>query len=118
MQFTMLASQKVSVLGSPVTAQVDPSGNAVASTATLSNVQYSSSDPAIFTVSPDPAVPNGAIVTGVAAGTATLTETATATEPDGVTTEQIQGVATIILTSLPVPVPVAAAIEFTFGSPA
>lgn len=112
MQFTMLATQSVQVTGSPV----DVSGNP--SKAVLSNQTYSSSDPSIFTVAPDPAVPGGAIITGVAAGTATLLETATATEPDGTTTEKIQGVATIVLTTAPPPPPpVAASIAFTFGTP-
>lgn len=113
MTFSMIFTQAVAVLGSPVTAD-----GTTPSTAKLSNISYSSSDPSIFTVADDPAVPGGAIITGVAAGTATLTETALATEPDGTTTEQIQGVATIVLTSTPPPPPpVAASIVFTFGSP-
>ena len=112
MQFSMLATQSVPVNGSPV----DISGNP--SKATLSSQTYSSSDLSIFTVAPDPSVPGGAIITGVAPGTATLLETALATEPDGTTTEQIQGVATIVLTSAPPPPPpVAASITFTFGTP-
>jgi hypothetical protein len=113
MTFSMLATQTVSVIGSPVQADgVTPSA------ATLSNTTYTSSDSTIFTVAADPATPNGAIITGVAAGTATLTETATATEPDGTTTEQIQGVATIVLTTAPPPPPPpAASLVFTFGTP-
>ncbi len=117
MQFSMLASQKVTVIGNPITAQVDANGNSIPSAAKLSNVVYTSSDPTIFTVAADPNVPNGAVITGVGPGTATLTETATATEPDGTTTEQIQGVATIVLTQLPPPIPPAASLEFTFGIP-
>ena len=107
----------VTVIGSPVKADGTPSK------AALSGVSYSSSDSSVFTVAPDPKTPNGAIITAVAnppAGTtasATLTETATATEPDGTTTEKIQGVATIILTAVVVPPPPAAAIVFTFGTP-
>ena len=118
MQFTMQVTNAagqpatVSVIGSPVKADL------TTSTATLSATVYTSSDPTIFTVAPDPNTPNGAIITAVAAGTATLTETATATEPDGTTTEQIQGVATIILTTAPPPPPApAAALVFTFGTP-
>lgn len=112
--FSMLATQKVSVTGSPVLAD-----GLTPSAAVLSSVLYTSSDPSIFTVIPDPNVPNGAIITGVSAGTATLTETATATEPDGTTTESIQGVATIVLTvAPPPPPPPAASIVFTFGAPA
>ncbi len=112
MQFTMLRNQFVSVMGSPVDISENPSK------AVLSNQVYSSSDAAIFTVAPDPANPGGAIITGVAAGTATLLETALATEPDGTTTETIQGVATIVLTELPPPPPpVAASIVFAFGTP-
>lgn len=111
--FSMLATEKVTVIGSPVIAD-----GQTPSAAVLSAVLYTSSDPAIFIVTPDPAVPNGAIITGVAAGTATLTETATATEPDGTTTESIQGVATIVLTvAPPPPPPPAASIVFTFGTP-
>lgn len=118
MQFSMQAKQSVPVIGSPVTAQVDASGNPISSSATLSNVNYTSSDPTVFTVAADPGRPNGAIITGVGPGTATLTETATATEPDGTTTEQIQGVATIVLTAAPPPPPPpAASIVFTFGTP-
>lgn len=113
MQFTMLANQKVSVIGTPV------DGNGNPSKATLTGQSYTSSDSTIFTVSPDPNVPGGAIITGVAPGTATLTETAVATEPDGTTTEKVQGVATIVLTAAPPPPPpVAAALTFTFGTPA
>lgn len=111
MTFTMLATQSVPVIGAPVTAAGLPSS------ATLSAVAYSSSDPTVFSVSPDPATPNGAIVTGVAAGTAILSETATATEPDGSTQESITGSATIILTGGGGGTGVAAALVFTFGNP-
>ncbi len=111
MQFTMLATQTVPVMGTPV----DVNGND--SKAVLSSQAYTSSDSSVFTIAPDPNVPGGAILTGVAAGTATLLETSTATEPDGTTTEQIQGVATIILTTVILPPPPAAAIKFTFGNP-
>lgn len=113
------APSTVTVIGSPVTAD-----GTTPSRATLSSVVYTSSDSTVFTVAPDPNVPNGAIITAVAnppAGTtvsATLTETATATEPDGTTTESITGVATIILSAPPVVPPVAAALVFTFGVPA
>jgi hypothetical protein len=118
MQESLVLGQSVPVIGSPVTAQLDPSGNPIASLATLSNTAYTSSGPTVFTVAPDPSTPNGAIITSVGAGTATLTETATATEPDGTTTEQIQGVATIVVTTTaPPPPPVASALVFTFGAP-
>ncbi len=112
MQFSMVFNQFVSVFGSPVDISLNPSK------AVLSNQVYSSSDAAIFTVAPDPANPGGAIITGVKPGTATLLEKATATEPDGTTTEKIQGVATIVLSDVPPPPPpVAASIVFTFGVP-
>lgn len=124
MQFSMVATNTagnpstVSVVGSPVTAQVDSAGNPIPSKATLTATNYASSDPTVFTVAVDPNTPNGAIITSVGPGTATLTETATATEPDGKTTEQIQGVATIILTAAPPPPPPpAASLVFTFGTP-
>jgi hypothetical protein len=124
MTFSMLSNQSVSVIGKPVTALLDANGNPISSGATLSNQVYTSSDPTLGTVAPDPAVPGGAIITGVPltpgapSVTFTLLETATATEPDGTTTEKIQGVATIVLTSAPPPPPpVAASIAFTFGVP-
>jgi len=124
MQFTMQATNAagkpatVSVIGSPVTSQVDANGNPIPSQATLSGTSYASSDPAVFTVAVDPSTPNRAIITAVAPGTATLTEVAMATEPDGKTTEQIQGVATIVLTAAPPPPPPpAASLVFTFGTP-
>lgn len=109
------APSTVTVIGSPVKADGTPS------TATLTNQHYTSSDPTVFTVAVNATVPGGAIITAVAnppAGTsasATLTETATATEPNGTTTEVITGVATIIL-AYPPPAP-AAALVFTFGTP-
>jgi hypothetical protein len=121
MQFSMQSTNKVgaaatvSVIGAPLKADGTPS------TAILSNCVYTSSDPTVFTVAPDPSTPNGAIITAVnlsADVSATLTEMATATEPDGTTTESIQGVATIILTVAPPPPPApAASIGFTFGTP-
>ena len=109
------APSTVTVIGFPVKADGSPSR------ATLSSVSYSSSDSTVFTVAADPNVVNGAIITAVAnppegtTASATLTETATATEPDGTTTEVVTGVATIIL-SVPPAAP-AAALTFTFGTP-
>lgn len=99
------------VIGSPVIADgVTPSQ------ATLSGTSYTSSDLAVFTVAADPNVPNGAIITVVGPGSATLTETATATEPGGEVTEQIQGVATVVVAAAPPPPPPpAASLVFTFG---
>jgi hypothetical protein len=109
MQFHFAPGQKATVIGNPVTATGAPSQ------ASLSNVVYTSSDPTIFTVAPDPSTVNGAIVTAVAGGTATLNETALATEPDGTTTETISGAATVIVVA---PVPPAASLALTFGIPA
>ena len=110
------APSTVTVIGSPVKADGSPSR------ATLSSPTYTSSDETVFTVAADPNVPNGAIITAVAnppegtTASATLTETATATEPDGTTTEVITGTASIII-ALPPSAP-AAALVFTFGVPA
>jgi hypothetical protein len=110
------APSTVTVIGSPIKADLTPSS------ATLSSVVYTSSDPTVFTVAIDANVPTGAIITAVGnppVGTsvsAVLTETALATEPDGTTTETITGTATIIL-AFPPPAP-AAALTFTFGTPA
>jgi hypothetical protein len=105
---TLQAGQTVSVIGSPVNAQGG------ASQSVLSAQAYSSSDPTVFTVAPDPSTPGGVIITAVAPGTATLTETATATEVSGAT-GSIMGVATIVVT--PAPVAPAESIVFTFGTP-
>lgn len=86
-----------------------------ASKATISALTFTSGDGTVFTVAADPATPNGAIVTSVAAGTAVLTFSATATEPDGVTTNSVTGSATVIL-AVPPPAP-AAALVATFGTP-
>lgn len=109
MEFPLVSNQKVKVIGSAVNAAGD------ASQAVLSGVSYSSSDTSVFTVETDPDVSNGAIIRGVSAGAATLTEVATATEPDGVTTESITGTATITITAAPAAP--AASIVFTFGTP-
>lgn len=102
----------VQVSGSPVQAD-----GTTPSTATLSNVTYTSSDPTVFTVAPDPTVAGGGIIAAIGAGSATLTETATATEPDGATTEVITGSATIVVTPV-IPTPgVAAALVLSFGTP-
>ena len=108
----------VTVIGSPVLADgITPSS------AKLSSPSYASADSTVFTVAPDPATPNGAILTAVgnpAPGTsisALLTETATATEPDGKTTEVITGTATVVLSTPAAPPAAAAALVFTFGTP-
>ena len=64
MQENLVAGQSVSVIGSPVI-----SDGVTPSQATLSNVQYTSSDSTVFTVAADPNTPNGAIITSVGAGT-------------------------------------------------
>jgi len=113
MTFTLKATEGAKVKGRPVNINGEPSP------ATLSDQVYSSSDTAVFTVEPDPDVPGGAIVRGTGvAGTATLLETATATEPDGVTTNQVQNVATFIFTLEPPPPPLpAVSLEFEVGEP-
>ena len=120
MQTVLTVGQSAAVIGSPVDATGNPSQ------AKLSNTQYTSSDPTVFTVAPDPSTPTGAIITSVGSGlnatttsvTATLTETATATEPNGTTTEQIQGVMTVVVNAAPPPPPpVAASLVFTVGTP-
>lgn len=102
---SMLPTQSVNEMGVPV----DANGNQT--TATLSGIALSSSDPTIFTVSADPNAPGGGIITGVAAGTATLTQTATPS--DG--TAQISGSLTVTIT--PAMVGVSTAIAFIVGMP-
>ncbi len=118
MTFQMNQGQSVQVAGSPVTAQLDANGNPVPSKATLSSPAYQSSDPTVFTLAADPSAPLGAIIVSVGPGSATLTESATATEPDGTTTEKITGSATIIIAVIPPPPPPpAVALVMSFGNP-
>lgn len=111
MTFTMLPTQSVSAVVSPVIAD-----GVTASKATLSNVSFTSSDTTVLTVGPDISNPNGVLITGLGnTGSAIVTATATATEPDGTTTETIMGTVTVVL-AVPPPAP-AAALIFTFGVP-
>ena len=111
MTFTMLPTQNVSAVISPVQAD-----GTTPSLATLSAQTYTSSDPSVLTAVQDPNNPNAVIVTGLGvAGTAIVTATATATEPDGVTTEVMTGAVTVVL-GVPPPAP-AAALVFAFGTP-
>jgi hypothetical protein len=96
-----------------------------ASSATLSNLSFTTSDATVFTVAPDPNNANGGIVTAlnpaVLPDAAAITATATATEPDGVTTETISGTDTVTVNSAappPPPPPVAASLAFTWAVPA
>ena len=59
MQFSMLSTQSVSVIGAPIDVNGNPSA------AALSNAAYTSSDPTVFTVAPDPATPNGRLILGL-----------------------------------------------------
>jgi hypothetical protein len=123
MPVTLIAGQKVSFTVSPLDAQGNPSQ------ATLSALSFLSSDMTVFGVTPDPANANGGIVqsattlpNGLATDAATLTASATATEPDGTTTEQVSGVDTVTVNAAapppPPPPPVAATLAITWGTPA
>jgi len=103
MTFTMLPTQNVTAVVSPVLADgVTPS------LATLSGVSYTSSDATVLTAVADTVNPNAVVITGLGVA-------GSATEPDGTTTEVILGVVTVIL-AVPPPAP-AAALVFTFGTP-
>lgn len=120
MQFSgMSVGWTVTVLGIPLKA------DGTQSLATLSNQAYQSSDPTVFTIAIDPNNAGGAIITLVgsptsgASITATLTETATATEPDGTTVNVITGSDTLsFLGGGGPPTGVATSIGFTYGTPA
>ncbi len=84
-----------------------------ASKATLTNVTYTPADPTVATATPDPNVPNGAIINALAAGTTVLNYSATATEADG-TAHTITGADTIVVTAVP---PQAVALVGNFGTP-
>lgn len=107
------------VVGQSVSYSVSPvKSDGSASKATLSNVVITSSDPAVFTVAPDPSNPNGVIIVSVGAGSATVNSKATATEPDGTTTETITGADTVVVTAAPPPPPApAVALVGKFGTP-
>ena len=102
---SMSPTQAVNEMGVPV----DANGNATS--ATLSNITLSSSDPTVFTVAADPNAPGGGILTGVAAGTATLTETANSS--DGTAT--ISGSLSVTISASQVGV--STAIAFIVGTP-
>jgi hypothetical protein len=115
---TMLANQSQRFNVKPVDASQKDS------TATLSNVVYSSADPANLLATADPAQTNANGVILAGQGTPNVgivvTAKATATEPDGKTTEVIVGSITIVLTPPlpPPPPPPAAALVFVpVGSP-
>jgi hypothetical protein len=118
MSVQLNSGQTVNFTVSPLNAQGGPS------TATLSGLSFVSSDPTVFTVAPDPNNANGGIVTAltpvVTPDAATITATATATEPDGVTIETISGVDTVTVIAVappPPPPPVAASLAFIWGTP-
>ena len=95
------------VPGQVAKAVISPTAQGNPSQATLSAIQFDCSDNTVVTVAPDPAVPNGCIITGVGTGTATaatISATCIATEPDGVTKEQITGSDTVSC-SLVIPPP-------------
>ncbi|MES2136983.1 MAG: hypothetical protein V4502_07995 [Pseudomonadota bacterium] len=120
MIFQMLANQSQRFNVKPVDAsQAD-------SPATLSNVVYSSADPVNLVATPDtdPANVNGVILAGQGNANVgiVVTAKATATEPDGKTTEVIVGSITIVLTPVappppPPPAPAAALVFVPIGSP-
>src|SRR5271166_5000105 len=94
MNFTLNPGNQVPFSVAPLLADgVTPSQ------ATLSNVSFTTSGP--FSVAPDPSNPNGGILTCPAGTTSGATDNligvATATETDGVTTEQVSG--TVSLTA-------------------
>lgn len=106
--------------GEVAKATIAPTAQGKPSNATLSAIEFDSTDVSVFTVSPDPDVPNGCIITGVGSGTATSAQIlakATATEPDGKTTEQVSGKDDVTCELLPPPPPVADGLVFTLTSP-
>ena len=111
MTFTMLSNQQVAASVAAVEADGVTPSNAI-----LSGVSFSSSDPTVATITPSTQYGNACLITGVAAGTCTLTAVATATEADG-TSETISGSVTLTLTA-PAPSNPAAALVWTFETPA
>jgi len=108
--------------GQVVNAVVTPTAQGQPSKAVLSSLQFGSTDSTVFSVVQDPAVPNGCIITGVGSGSvlqASITFKATATEPDGVTTEVLQGKDDISCSLIVAQSPVADALVITLtgGTP-
>jgi hypothetical protein len=97
----------------PVTSLTPVDAGLKPTSAIVNSATYTSSDPTIATVAPDPANPLGAIVTAVAAGSAQLTVSAQITEPDG-TKSTVPGSATIVVAGKPDPT---VAVVINFGTP-
>lgn len=115
---TLQPGQSVSVKVNPLKADGSPSS------AVLSAVQFSSSDITVFTFAPDPTDPTGASgasgtisAVALADAQATISASAIATEPDGVTTETIAGSDTVFVSAVPPPPGVATSLGFTYGTP-
>ena len=108
----MLAALKP---GQVIKAVVSPTAKGQPSSATLTEDSFSTSDPTVCTIVPDPDVKNGCIITGVGSGSqlqATITANALATEVDG-RTNNVSGTDTITCELLPPPPDAADALVFT-----
>lgn len=102
MNVTMLPTDTKRSTVSPVKADGTPS------TAKLSSISFTSSDPTLATVAPDSANPATAVITGQGkSGSVIITANATGTEPDGTTTEPLTGALTVSL-AVPPPAPATA----------
>lgn len=86
------------------------------SAATFTNVTYTPADPTIATATPDPNVPNGAIINALAAGTTVLNYSATVTETDGFV-HTVTGADTVVVTAAPPPPQRTTALVGNFGTP-
>lgn len=76
---------------------------------------FTTSDPTIFTIAPDPTNPLGQILTAVAPGSATLGTLASGTESDGTTPfTNVPGSATIVVAGKPNPT---VGVLINFGTP-
>lgn len=104
---SLLTVQQVSISAYPVT---DAAGTK--SLATLSHFSLVNPNTHVLTLATDPANPAGVIITAVNPGKTTIQIIAQATEPDGVTTESVQGTIPVTVTA-----PVATGLMFTIGVP-
>lgn len=103
-------------VGQSVAVRADPGITATQlSTAKLTGVQFSSDNPAVFTVVPDPNNAQGCILTAVGAGTANLTVSGHATETSGVS-EDLTVTASVVVTAVVVNPPVATTLILTVGT--
>lgn len=85
----------------PVSVRAVDAGGAAAQ-ATLSDVTYTSSDSSIVSLAPNPDSASGVLMSSIGVGTATVSSSAVATEPDGFS-HIVTGSETVVVEAAPAP---------------